>query len=117
MKGCLRWLDAVRMKGWRKPARISAGFSSRVRTRKTVPRWKTPQVERRRAACPQGTRHLLRGADQDVALFGAPLPHMGGGKEEGRRPEARSRASSTRYGASQNTGAMNHACMDALFEN
>jgi len=37
--------DAVRMKGRRKPAWISEGFSSRVRTRKTVPRWKTPQVE------------------------------------------------------------------------
>ena len=51
-KGCLRWLDAVRMKGGRKTTRISAGFCSRVRTRKTVPGWKTPQVERRKAACP-----------------------------------------------------------------
>ena len=24
---------------------------------RTVPGWKTPQVERREAACPQGTRH------------------------------------------------------------
>ena len=57
MKGCLQWLDAVRMKGRRKLAWISAGLRSRVRTRKTVPGWKTPQVERREAACPQGTRH------------------------------------------------------------
>jgi hypothetical protein len=27
MKGCLQWLDAVRMKGRRKPSRISAGFT------------------------------------------------------------------------------------------
>src|SRR6266851_7214888 len=42
--------------GSAKAAWISEGFSSRVRTRKTVPGWKTPSVERREAACPQGTR-------------------------------------------------------------
>src|ERR1700737_2872222 len=86
-KGGLQWLDAVRMKGRRKPARISAGLRSRVRTRKTVPGWKTPQVERRRAACPQ--RHAApRGADYEVALFGAPLPHVCEGKGNDGGPRA-----------------------------
>src|SRR5882757_8980696 len=48
--------------------------------------------------------------DQDVAPIGAPLPHVREGQGKGRRPEARSRASSTRYGASPKTGAMNHVC-------
>ena len=62
MKGCLRWLDAVRMKGRRKPPGSARGVSSRVRTRKTVPGWKTPQwsAARRRARKARG--RLLRGA-------------------------------------------------------
>src|SRR5882757_2795382 len=62
MKGCLRWLDAVRMKGWRKPARISAGFTLPCPDPEDGPGVEDATVERREAACPQGTRHLLRGA-------------------------------------------------------
>ena len=51
MRGCLQWLDAVRMKGRRKLARISAGLRSRVRTRKNGPGVEDATVERREAAC------------------------------------------------------------------
>ena len=101
MKGCLRWLDAVRMKGRRKPSRISAGSRPRVRTRKTVPGWKTPPVERRRAACPQRHAAPSSGADDDVAPFGAPRPHSREGQGKGRRQPR----------ASPPEGPMNHACL------
>ena len=51
MRDCLQWLDAVRMKGRRKLARISAGLRSRVRTRKNGPGVEDATVERREAAC------------------------------------------------------------------
>ena len=47
-----------------------------------VPGWKTPQVERREAACP--ARHVgafYEVPDYEVAPFGAPLPHAGEGRE------------------------------------
>ena len=47
----------VRMKGGRKTARISAGLRSRVWTRPYGPGVEDATVERREAACPQGTRH------------------------------------------------------------
>src|SRR5258707_8383268 len=84
MKGCLRWLDAVRMKGWRKPAWISVGF--------TLPR---PDPEersrggRRHSGAPGGgvpARHegaFYEVPDQDVAPIGAPLPHACEGQEKG----------------------------------
>jgi len=40
------------------------------------------------AACPQGTRRLLRGARQDVAPIGAPLPHAVRGKQRKAAPRA-----------------------------
>src|SRR5947208_16227838 len=47
----------------------------------------------------KGTWHLLRGADEDVAPIGAPLPHMCEGKENDGGPHA-----------DQIMGAMNHVC-------
>src|SRR6266498_1018951 len=47
---------AVRMKGGE--SRPDHGDESlRFGPDETVPGWKTPQVDRREAACPQGTRH------------------------------------------------------------
>ena len=56
-KGCLRKkAGTVRMKGGE--SRPDHGDESlRFGPDETVPGWKTPQVERREAACPQGTRH------------------------------------------------------------
>ena len=51
----------------------------------TVPGWKTPQVERREAACPKGTRHRKVPKTEDGAPIGAPLPHICEGKGKGRR--------------------------------
>ena len=45
------------MKGRRKLAWIGVGLRSRVRTRKYGPGVEDATVERREAACPQGTRH------------------------------------------------------------
>ena len=56
-KGCLRKkAGTVRMKGGE--SRPDHGDESlRFGPDETVPGWKTPQVERREAACPQGTWH------------------------------------------------------------
>ena len=42
--------------------------------------------------------------DYEVASFGAPLPHAGEGRKMTADPEARLRASSTRYGPPNNWG-------------
>jgi len=52
----------------------SRGFSP-VSGQEDVPGWKDAIGGAPGAACPQGTRALLRGADKDVAPIGAPLPH------------------------------------------
>src|SRR5438477_12828045 len=55
-KGCLRKkAGTVRMKGGE--SRPDHGDESLRFGPETVPGWKTPQVERREAACPQGTWH------------------------------------------------------------
>ena len=89
MRDCLQWLDAVRMKGRRKLARISAGLRSRVRTRKNGPGVEDATVERREAAClakARGTFYEV--PDCEVAPIGAPLPHAGEGKETRAQPRA-----------------------------
>src|SRR5882672_12287006 len=64
----------VRMKGRRKPARISVRTFSHG-----------PGVEDVTSGAPQGgvpARHAApQGADYEVAPFGAPLPHAGEGRE------------------------------------
>ena len=75
MRDCLQWLDAVRMKGRRKLARISAGLRSRVRTRKNGPGVEDATVERREAAClakARGTFYEV--PDQEVAPFWRSAP-------------------------------------------
>ena len=82
MRDCLQWLDAVRMKGRRKLARISAGFCSRVRTRKNGPGVEDATVERREAAClakARGTFYEV--PDQEVAPFRRSAPSRGEGRE------------------------------------
>ena len=94
------------MKGWRKLAWISVGFSSRVRTRKYGPGVEDATVERREAAClakARGTFYEV--PDYEVAPIGAPLPHAGEGKGNEGGPRA-----------DQIAGAMNHVCMTALFD-
>jgi hypothetical protein len=51
MKGCLRWLDAVRMKGRRKLAWISAGCELPCPDPEDGPGVEDATVERREAAC------------------------------------------------------------------
>src|SRR5438046_10304676 len=87
-KGCLRKkARAVRMKGGE--SRPDHGDESlRFGPDETVPGWKTPQWSAGRRRASQGTRHLLRGADEDVAPNGAPLPHMCGGKGNDGGPHA-----------------------------
>src|SRR6185312_11494606 len=47
-----------------------------------VPGWRTPQVERRKAACPQGHAGTFYACQTKmVRHFGAPLPHVGEGRE------------------------------------
>ena len=93
------------MKGGRKTARISAGLRSRVRTRKTVLGWKTPQVERREAACPQGTWHRKVQTKKVRLSALRSLTHV---REKGNDGGPH---------ADQIMGTMNHACVDALYEN
>src|SRR5882672_8281892 len=68
-----------------------------------------PRVEDATSGAPEGgvpARHAApQGADQDVALFGAPLPYVCEGKGNDGGPHA-----------DQIAGAMNHACKDALFD-
>ena len=67
-------------------------------SRKSGPRGETPQVERREVRVPV-TRHAApQGAKDDQAPFGAPLPHGSEGRKRTADPEARLRASSPRYG-------------------
>ena len=68
--------------------------------------WKTPQVERREACVLAEHAAPPQGAMNCQAPFGAPLPHAceGKGNEGGPR-------------AHQQTGTMNHACMDGAVEN
>ena len=63
-------------------------------------------MERREAACLAKARGTARCQDQDVAPIGAPLPHVVRGKGREGGPHA-----------DTITGAMNHACINALFEN
>src|SRR5205085_8679100 len=79
---------AVRMKGGE--SRPDHGDESlRFGPDETVPGWKTPQWSAGRRRAPQGTWHLLRGADEDVAPIGAPLPHMCEGKGKEKAPAPR----------------------------
>ena len=62
----------------------------------TVPGWKTPQVERREAACPQGTRHRkVQTKKVRLSALRSLTLVRDKGKEGGPR-------------ASPKTGAMNH---------
>ena len=102
--GCLRWLDVDRMKGGQ-VARLDRGEAkaSSVRSPEERPRRETPPVERREVRVPVTT---ARGPLREVpscypAPFGAPLPHVGEGKESDGAPRA-----------DQTTGPMNHACTE-----
>ena len=68
---------------------------------------KIAAVERREARVPVTRRAAPQGADEDRSAFrrSAPLTHVRDKGNEG-APHA-----------DQTTGAMNHVCMDALFEN
>src|SRR5882724_1996364 len=84
MKGCLQWLDAVRMKG------VESRLDQRGVQLPCPDPEDGPRVEDATSGAPEGgvpARHAApQGADQDVALFGAPLPHACEGK--GRRKAA-----------------------------
>ena len=73
-----------------------------VRRRSTVAGSKIAAVERREARVPgnNGTRHLPKVPDCYQRQSGAPLPHVGEGKEKDGGPHA-----------DQKMGTMNHVCL------
>src|SRR5882724_7055512 len=99
MKGCLQWLDAVRMKG------VESRLDQRGVSLPCPDPEDGPGVEDATSGAPEGgvpARHAApQGADYEVAPFGAPLPHCCEGQGKGRRQPR----------ASPPKGPMNHACL------
>src|SRR5260221_8345127 len=102
MRGCLRWLDEVRMKG------VESRLDQRGVQLPCPDPEDGPGVEDAISGAPGGgvpARHegaFYEVPDYEVAPFGAPLPHVCEGKGNDGGPHA-----------DQIAGAMNQACMDA----